>query len=72
MKTLKEFDAISFLKHLQNNIEREEKQASRFKNAKSIMEAKEYIYHCGKQNALFDLLEDMDLFAKFEEDEKEK
>ena len=68
---LKSFDAISFRKHLKNQIEREGEVANRFKHGDTILELREYAYHCGKNNALSQLLEDMNLFAEFTKDTEE-
>ena len=70
-KILKNFDTINFRKHLLNLIDREQTNVNKFKNGETVVELREYVYHCGRENALAELLEDMNMFAEFEKDKEE-
>lgn len=69
---VKSFDIVNFRKHLINQIDRAGKAIDRCSKGTSEAELREYIYNCGRENALTDLLHDMELFAKLEEKEKLK
>ena len=63
---LKNFNAIGFRKHLITQRDRTIREAERLHKGDTMRDSIEYMYFVGKENALSDLLDDMELFAEFE------